>query len=191
MKCIEGHYEAADRERFFGGYDYVVDAIDLVSCKVDLIMSCMERGIPIISALGTGNKKDASLLRIADISKTSGCALARVVRRELRQRGVTHHTVVFSPEEPMEPGSWRLRPPDGEAFPARSCGPGLCWTAAVPACRHRTDKMNTYGKSTGGSLWLASVLLFYPGSMIYLRGVLCMSRYGISAVQNVPLRATF
>ena len=76
VKCIEGHYEAADRERF-GGYDYIVDAIDLVSCKVDLIMSCMERGIPIISALGTGNKKDASLLRIADISKTSGCALAR------------------------------------------------------------------------------------------------------------------
>ena len=134
MKCIEGHYEAADRERFFGGYDYVVDAIDLVSCKVDLIMSCMERGIPIISALGTGNKKDASLLRIADISKTSGCALARVVRRELRQRGVTHHTVVFSPEEPMEPEQLEAPPPGRRSVPG-----SLVWvpaSAGLLLCQH-------------------------------------------------------
>ena len=134
VKCIEGHYEAADRERFFGGYDYVVDAIDLVSCKVDLIMSCMERGIPIVSALGTGNKKDASLLRIADISKTSGCALARVVRRELRQRGVTHHPVVFSPEEPMEPEQLEAPPPGRRSVPG-----SLVWvpaSAGLLLCQH-------------------------------------------------------
>jgi PmbA protein len=61
-------------------------------------MTCLERGIPCISALGTGNKADASQLRIDDISKTYGCALARVVRKELKNRGVTHHPVVFSPE---------------------------------------------------------------------------------------------
>ena len=134
VKCIEGHYEAADRERFFGGYDYVVDAIALVSCKVDLIMSCMERGIPIVSALGTGNKKDASLLRIADISKTSGCALARVVRRELRQRGVTHHTVVFSPEEPMVPEQLEAPPPGRRSVPG-----SLVWvpaSAGLLLCQH-------------------------------------------------------
>ena len=117
LRCIEGHYEAADRDRFFDGYDYVVDAIDLVSCKVDLIMSCMERGIPVVSALGTGNKRDASQLRIDDISRTSGCALARVVRRELRQRGVTHHQVVFSPEEAMEPEQLEAPPPGRRSVP--------------------------------------------------------------------------
>lgn len=74
VTAIAARYESENRERFFADYDYVVDAIDLVSCKIDLIMSCRERNLPIISALGTGNKRDASLLRIDDISKTSGCA---------------------------------------------------------------------------------------------------------------------
>ncbi len=97
-------------------------------------MSCMERGIPIVSALGTGNKKDASLLRIADISKTSGCALARVVRRELRQRGVTHHTVVFSPEEPVEPEQLEAPPPGRRSVPG-----SLVWvpaSAGLLLCQH-------------------------------------------------------
>ena len=123
---ILGHYEAAERERFFADYDYVVDCIDLVSCKLDLILSCRERGIPIVSALGTGNKKDASLLRLDDISKTYGCALARVMRRELRARGVEHHPVVFSPEEPMKPQP--LDTPD----PGRRSVPGsLVWVPAT------------------------------------------------------------
>ena len=66
--------------------DFIVDCIDLVSCKVDLAVSCAERGIRLVAALGTGNKKDASLLRLTDLAKTEGCPLARVVRRELRQR---------------------------------------------------------------------------------------------------------
>ncbi|MEI3086163.1 MAG: tRNA threonylcarbamoyladenosine dehydratase [Oscillospiraceae bacterium] len=185
VKCIEGHYEAADRERFFGGYDYVVDAIsDLVSCKVDLIMSCMERGIPIVSALGTGNKKDASLLRIADISKTSGCALARVVRRELRQRGVTHHTV-GSARGAGEPEQLEAPPPGRRSVPG-SLVVGLGWTAAVPACRHRTDKMNTYGKAPEEALACFGAFV-YLGSMIYLqRCAFACPHYGTSAVQNIP-----
>ena len=131
---VLGHYEAAERERFFADYDYVVDCIDLVSCKLDLILSCRERGIPIISALGTGNKKDASLLRVDDISKTYGCALARVMRKELRARGVEHHPVVFSPEEPMTPEP--LEAPD----PGRRSVPGsLVWvpaTAGLLLCQH-------------------------------------------------------
>lgn len=134
VNVITGHYEAAERERFFARYDYAVDAIDLVSCKIDLIMTCRERGIPVISALGTGNKKDASLLRIADISKTSGDALARVVRKELRARGVEHHPVVFSPEEPMEAAQIEAPPPGRRSVPG-----SLVWvpaTAGFLLCQH-------------------------------------------------------
>lgn len=134
VKTIVGHYSAENRERFLAPYDYVVDAIDLVSCKIDLIMSCRERGIPVISALGTGNKRDASLLRLDDISKTSGCALARIVRKELRARGVSHHPVVFSPEEPMEPEQFEAPPPGRRSVPG-----SLVWvpaTAGLLLCQH-------------------------------------------------------
>ena len=134
LKTIVGHYSAENREQFLAPYDYVVDAIDLVSCKIDLIMSCRERGIPVISALGTGNKRDASLLRLDDISKTSGCALARIVRKELRARGVSHHPVVFSPEEPMEPEQFEAPPPGRRSVPG-----SLVWvpaTAGLLLCQH-------------------------------------------------------
>jgi len=131
---IHGHYEAADRDRFFSDYDFVVDCIDLVSCKTDLIMTCRERGIPCISALGTGNKADASLLRIDDISKTYGCALARVMRKELKNRGIMHHPVVFSPEEPMEPEQFEAPPPGRRSVPG-----SLVWvpaTAGMLLCQY-------------------------------------------------------
>ena len=134
IRVIAGHYEAADRERFFAPYDYVADAIDLVSCKLDLILSCRERGIPVISALGTGNKRDASLLRIDDIANPYGCSLARVMRKELRSRGVTHHTVVFSPEEPMEPEQLEAPPPGRRSVPG-----SLVWVPAAAGlllCQH-------------------------------------------------------
>ena len=134
VRALTGHYEAANRDEFFADYDYVVDAIDLVSCKIDLIMTCRERGIPIISALGTGNKKDASLLTVTDISKTSGCALARVVRKELRSRGVSHHAVVFSPEEPMEAVQIEAPPPGRRSVPG-----SLVWvpaSAGLLLCQH-------------------------------------------------------
>jgi len=123
---IVGSYSAEDRERFFTPYNFVADAIDLVSCKLDLILSCQERGIPIISALGTGNKKDASLLEISDISKTYGCALARVMRKELRARGVNHLDVVFSAEEPMEPMQLEAPPPGRRSVPG-----SLVWVPAA------------------------------------------------------------
>ncbi len=81
-------------------YDYIVDCIDTVSAKIELIVRCQAIGVPVISSMGTGNKLDPSLLRIADISKTSVCPLARVMRTELRKRGINHLKCIFSTEEP-------------------------------------------------------------------------------------------
>ena len=126
LNVIAGRYEAASRDSFLSDYDFVADAIDLVACKLDLIMSCRQREIPIISALGTGNKRDAQQLRISDISKTSGCALARVVRKELRKLGVEHHPVVFSPEQPMEARQAEAPPPGRRSVPG-----SLVWVPAA------------------------------------------------------------
>ena len=123
---IEGHYEAAGRDRFFADYDFVVDCIDLVACKLDLILSCRARGIPVVSALGTGNKRDAAQLRLEDLSKTYGCTFARVVRRELRERGVEHHPVVYSPEPPLPAEQFEAPPPGRRSVPG-----SLVWVPAT------------------------------------------------------------
>ena len=107
-------YEADCREDFFRTrYDYIVDAIDLVSCKLDLIETALQREIPIISCMGTGNKLDPSQFRVADISKTEGCALARIIRKEQKNRGIRHHKVVFSPELPAQTIPTGEAPPPG------------------------------------------------------------------------------
>ncbi|TDP54566.1 tRNA threonylcarbamoyladenosine dehydratase [Aminicella lysinilytica] len=100
----------------FSNFDYVVDAIDTVAAKVDIIARCKDAGTPVISAMGTGNKMDAGRFQIADISKTSVCPLARVMRKELRDRGITDVKVLFSKEEPVKtgqrtPGSISYVPP--------------------------------------------------------------------------------
>ena len=87
----------------FSQYDYVVDAIDTVTGKVALVMQAQEAGVPIISAMGAGNKLDPTRLEVADITKTSVCPLARVMRRELKKRGVKHLKVVYSKEPAMTP----------------------------------------------------------------------------------------
>lgn len=98
----------------FESFDYVVDAVDTVTAKIELIVKCQELGIPIISSMGTGNKMDPSKLRTADIYKTSVCPLARVMRRELKSRGIRHQKVVYSTEEPVAnhrtPGSMSFVP---------------------------------------------------------------------------------
>ena len=97
LHLICARYDAAHREDFFTArYDYILDAIDTVSSKLDLIQTAQARGIPILSAMGTGNKLDASQLCITDISKTRNCSLARVMRKELRDRGVKHLRVIYS-----------------------------------------------------------------------------------------------
>ncbi len=87
----------------FEEYDYIVDAVDTVTAKIELIMTAKKMNIPIISAMGAGNKLDPGRLKIADIYKTSVCPLARVMRRELRKRGVEKLKVVYSDEVPVRP----------------------------------------------------------------------------------------
>ena len=120
-------YSEETKERFFSqACDYIVDAIDLVSCKLSLIQTAKERDIPIISAMGTGNKLDPTRFCITDISKTSGCHLARIMRRELRSRGILHHTVLYSEELPMTPEGLEAPPPGRRSIPG-----SVSW---VPSC---------------------------------------------------------
>ena len=110
----------------FTQYDYVVDAIDTVTGKLALVMQAQQAGVPIISSMGAGNKLDPTAFRVADIYQTSVCPLARVMRTELRRRGVKHLKVVYSTEPPLIP----LPVPPGEQTSRRQT-PGS--TAFVPA----------------------------------------------------------
>lgn len=87
----------------FSEYDYVIDAVDTVTAKLELVMKCRELNVPIISSMGAGNKLDASAFRVADIYKTKMCPLAKVMRRELKKRGVKKLKVVYSEEKPTRP----------------------------------------------------------------------------------------
>lgn len=87
----------------FEEYDYVVDAVDTVTAKIELVMRAQAAGVPVISSMGAGNKLDGSQFRVADIYKTRMCPLAKVMRRELKKRGVEKLKVVYSEEEPIKP----------------------------------------------------------------------------------------
>ena len=87
----------------FDRYDYVVDAIDTVTAKIELVMQCRKAGVPIISSMGTGNKLDPTQFRVTDIYKTQMDPLAKVMRRELKKRDVKKLKVVYSEEEPIKP----------------------------------------------------------------------------------------
>ena len=87
----------------FSQYDYIVDAIDTVTGKLCIIQQAMEAGVKVISCMGTGNKLDPTALQVTDISKTTICPLARIMRKELRKRGIAHLKVVYSTEEALTP----------------------------------------------------------------------------------------
>lgn len=89
----------------FTQYDYVVDAIDTVAGKLQLVEQAVAAGVPIISSMGAGNKLDPTAFRVADIYKTNVCPLAKVMRRELKKRGIKKLKVVYSEEQPIEPKS--------------------------------------------------------------------------------------
>ena len=119
----------------FEQYSYVVDAIDTVTAKIELVMQCRRLGVPIISSMGAGNKLDATRFRVADIYKTSIDPLARVMRRELKKRGVEKLKVVYSDEPP-------IRPVEDMAISCRSnciCPPGTK--------RHCTDRRDIPGST--------------------------------------------
>lgn len=97
-------------------YDFILDCIDNVTAKLELIERAYKTGVPIVSSMGTGNKLHPEMLEIADINKTSVCPLARVIRRELKKRGIGKLAVVYSKEEPIKtdsslPGSTSFTPP--------------------------------------------------------------------------------
>ena len=100
-KCFYLPETASEFE--FDKYDYVVDAIDTVTAKIDIIMKCTELGTKVISSMGTGNKLDPTRIKVMDIYKTEGDPLARVMRRELKKRGVKKLKVVYSSESPLTP----------------------------------------------------------------------------------------
>lgn len=114
----------------FEEYDYVVDAVDTVTAKIELVMKAQAMNVPIISSMGAGNKLDGSMFRVADIYKTNVCPLAKVMRRELKKRGVKKLKVVYSEEMPT-------RPIEDMAISCRSnC---ICPPGAEHKCTERRD----------------------------------------------------
>ena len=114
----------------FDEYDYVIDAVDTVTAKLELIMRCKEKNVPVISAMGAGNKLDAGRMKIADIYETQVCPLARVMRHELRKRDVKNLKVVYSDEQP-------IRPLEDMSISCRShC---ICPPGAQHKCTERRD----------------------------------------------------
>lgn len=127
----------------FTQYDYVVDAIDTVTGKIQLVMAAKEAGVPIISSMGAGNKMDPTAFEVADIYKTSVCPLAKVMRRELKKRGIKHLKVVYSKEQ-------ALTPMDDMAISCKSnciCPPG---TARKCTQRRQVPGSNAFVPSVVG-----------------------------------------
>lgn len=115
----------------FEEYDYIVDAVDTVTAKISLVMKAQEMNVPIISSMGAGNKLDASQFRVADIYKTKVCPLAKVMRRELKKRGVKKLKVVYSEEQPTRPV---------EDMAISSCRTNcICPPGAAHKCTERRD----------------------------------------------------
>lgn len=103
IEALQKRYTKDTKFEFLdSSFDYIIDAIDMISSKIDLVTSSLEMGIPIISSMGAGNKLDPTAFLVSDIYNTRVCPLARVMRNELRKRGVKALKVVYSPEEPID-----------------------------------------------------------------------------------------
>ena len=110
-------YDASHADEILNtNFDYVIDAIDCVTSKINLVEECFKRKIPIICSMGTGNKLDPTKFEISDISKTSVCPLAKVMRKELSKRGIKHLKVVYSKEEPKRFDETNKRTPASISF---------------------------------------------------------------------------
>lgn len=107
----------------FSKYDYIIDAVDTITAKIEIIMRAKEADVPVISSMGTGNKLNPVGLMVADLKQTSVCPLAKVMRRELKKRGIEHVKVVYSKEEPltpMEENDVMMQKVDGTEFSAKN-----------------------------------------------------------------------
>ncbi|ETP73879.1 dinucleotide-utilizing enzyme possibly involved in molybdopterin or thiamin biosynthesis [Lachnospiraceae bacterium JC7] len=116
----------------FEEYDYVVDAVDTVTAKIELVMKCKEKGVPIISSMGAGNKLDPSAFKVADIYKTNVCPLAKVMRHELKKRGVRKLKVVYSEEQAMKPMEEKSFNSGADNLCAPEAEPGSAKRRATP-----------------------------------------------------------
>lgn len=129
METRECFFLPENAEEFdFSSFDYVVDAVDTVAAKLELVVRAKKAGVPVISSMGAGNKLDPTRFEVADIYQTSVCPLARVMRRELKNRGIKELKVVYSREEPRTPAKSPLE--EDKASVRRSI-PGS--TAFVPS----------------------------------------------------------
>ena len=135
----------------FSKYDYVVDAIDTVSGKIELVMKCNEVGTPIISSMGAGNKMHPEMFEISDIYKTSVCPLAKVMRQELKKRGIKKLKVVYSKEIPIKPND------DIEISCKKHC---VCPPGTVRKCtvKHQIPGSNAFVPSTVGLIIAGEVV---------------------------------
>ena len=114
VREIRAFYQPDDADSFFPEqYDYVLDAVDTVTAKIDLAVQCHQRGIPLIAGMGAANKLDPSLFEVMDIYATKGDPLARILRKKLKERGVPRLKVVCSCERPRTPGAGEERPAAG------------------------------------------------------------------------------
>lgn len=139
----------------FEEYDYVVDAVDTVTAKLSIIEKAQEAGVPIISSMGAGNKLDASRFQVADIYQTRVCPLAKVMRRELKKRGIERLKVVYSEEEPVKPKGPMEMPPAGKrsvpgsvAFVPSVAGLILAGEVVKDLCAEGSDRVLYGGVTT-------------------------------------------
>lgn len=133
-----------NRDEFdFTQYSYVVDAVDTVTAKIQIVLDARAAGVPVISSMGAGNKLDPSAFEVADLYETSVCPLAKVMRRELRKRKVEHLKVVYSREEPLSPVVQKENLPDAKREGA--CGYG------ENSGEERTEKQAVKRRATPGS----------------------------------------
>jgi tRNA A37 threonylcarbamoyladenosine dehydratase len=135
----------------FTQYDYIIDAIDTVTGKLEIIMRAKEAGTPVISAMGAGNKVDPTALRVGDISETSVCPLARIMRKELRKRGISKLKVVYSIEPPIKPYEY-----DGEDCREEPSRPDI--EAGHSSRRRETPGSNAFVPSVAGLIIAAEVI---------------------------------
>ena len=127
------------------GYDFIIDAVDTVAAKIEIICRAMAAGVPIISAMGAGNKLDASGFMVEDLAKTEVCPLARVMRRELRARGILHLPVVYSREVPVRTGQSL----GSTAFAPAAAGMVLASYVVRRLCGLRTGLQTSNDKNSG------------------------------------------
>ena len=145
-------YAAANADSLLADdYDYIVDAIDTVTAKIDLVIRSQAKGIPIICSMGAGNKMDPTRFEVADLFKTSVCPLAKVLRYELRTRGVKSLKVVYSREKPLVPGY----EPDSDCRAEDSCPEG---TKRIGSSRRQIPGSISFVPSVAGLILAGEVI---------------------------------